>query len=810
MYSYNIREEELKNIVAQDFFEDFDCTKIIRNIDFCVSIKYKKNETSLFELQSFFWAEAKKGNSDIYKSIVQLIITIGKARTFDNFLAPQFIGAFDCKKIAFISYSNIQDIFYLNDFNWNVAPSNHNTKEFKLIYNKIVTNIEKNSLIFSFKNDKKILKSFLKQNFLFGKTNHKKIKIDKNNFLSIYNKWIISVKPSIAVNWNNAKKFNIIDGDFYLADLLSHNNCTLNDKLYVVLKDNHYELDRKIDHLGMLNFKETVFNDNQIAHNQFWNKFDRPPKEEYWDYIIERRDLLVPQDIRQRKGSFFTPPEWVELSQQYLSEQFGENWQDEYYIWDCAAGTGNLLDGLTNKYNIWASTVDQQDIEVISERIDNGANLLPKHVFLFDFLNDDLDKIPDSLKSILANKEKRKKLIIYINPPYVEGDNRKGQGRKETANTEIHKKYAIKMGYAKRELYIQFLTRIYEEISDCYIANFSTLKNLQGPRFKVFRQFFEPKIERIFVVPADTFDNVKGKFPIGFQIWNTKKTETFNSIKADIYNKNKEFLGIKKIWSYDNEKLINDWVKTFRRSTLKESQSLATIIGVASDFQNQRLVRLGPPFMKVPASNHNWQITVENIIESAIYFTVRKIIPATWINNKEQFLFPQNSWKDDITFHSDCLTYFIFTHNFSLKFGINNWIPFSENEINAQEKFQSNFIYNFINGRLESKTNENLFDLQSINKGPFTFSQEAKDVFSAGKELWIYYHKNKNCNVNASFYDIREFFQGRDKNGKMRHTSDNEKYIKYINQLRKNIKILSENIEPKIYEHRFLRTAKEL
>jgi hypothetical protein len=33
----NIREEELKNKVSQDYFTDFDTTKIIGNIDFCVS-----------------------------------------------------------------------------------------------------------------------------------------------------------------------------------------------------------------------------------------------------------------------------------------------------------------------------------------------------------------------------------------------------------------------------------------------------------------------------------------------------------------------------------------------------------------------------------------------------------------------------------------------------------------------------------------------------------------------------------------------------------------------------------------------------
>ena len=80
----------------------------------------------------------------------------------------------------------------------------------------------------------------------------------------------------------------------------------------------------------------------------FWKNYKRPPLKEYQEYIIQRRDLIVPQDIRERKGAYFTPRIWVEKSQEYMAEYFGENYQDEYYIWDCAAGTGNLLAGLTN------------------------------------------------------------------------------------------------------------------------------------------------------------------------------------------------------------------------------------------------------------------------------------------------------------------------------------------------------------------------------------------------------------------------------------------------------------------------------
>jgi len=45
---------------------------------------------------------------------------------------------------------------------------------------------------------------------------------------------------------------------------------------------------------------------------------------------------------------------------------------------------------------------------------------LKNHVFQFDFLNDDFSKLQESLQDIVNNPEKRKKLVIYINPPYAE------------------------------------------------------------------------------------------------------------------------------------------------------------------------------------------------------------------------------------------------------------------------------------------------------------------------------------------------------------------------------------------------------
>lgn len=797
----NIREEELKNKVAQDYFWKYDCTKIIGNVDFCVCMYQSLDD--IFEQESILWAEAKKGSSDIYKSIVQLILTIGKARTFDKFLPPAFLGAFDGEKIAFIPYSDIHDIFYINDFNWNVTPSNHDTKEFKLIHDKVKKIIESKTLLFNFLDDDRELTKFIKQNFVVGKFGLTKTKIDKNNFMVIYNKWLQLVKPTIAVKWENAKKIGLIDGDFYLADLLSYENITLKEKLYILLKTDHYEMDRGFDELGLQTIISVYFNDNQVAHTQFWNKYERPPKEEYWDYIVERRDLLVPQDVRERKGSFFTPQIWVELSQKYLKDVLGKDWQDEYYIWDCAAGTGNLLNGLINKYNIYSSTLDQQDVEVMHDRINNGANLLHDHVFQFDFLNDEFipksqgGKLPDSLYKIITDENKRKKLVVYINPPY-----KRGLG---VANTKWHME---EMGSAKDELYIQFLYRIYKDIDGCKVGIFSTLKLLNAPDFETFRSLFRAKLKKLFLVPANTFDNVKGKFPIGFQIYDTNKQEAFNSIIADVYDENKNLICTKKFSTYNNSSFINKWIKTFDA----KNNLIGCLNTKSNDFQHQKRIVIGGRTILSKGDLH-LGINKDNLLKVSIYFSVRHCIQATWLNDRDQFLYPNEGWEKDKVFQNDCLAFTLFhgQNRISSKDGINHWIPFTEQEVNAREKFESNFMTDFIKGNLK-KSEKSSFSINMIfepvfeyGRSPLKFSLQATAVFDAGRELWKYYHSKPNANVNASLYDIKEFFQGRNNKGIMNNKSSDKTYTQLINNLRKQIKILAEKIEPKVYEYGFLK-----
>lgn len=799
----NIREEELKNRVGADFFAAFDTTEINGNIDFCVKNKQQglfSNDSQLNNDTPLLRAEAKQGNYDIITMFIQLILTIGKARTFDKTLPPLFLWAFDFKKIAFVEYSQISDIFYQNDFNRNVAPSNHETREFGILKQRVSDILQKHTLIFDYQSEETLLKSFIKDEL--GKQNTwAKIKINKNNFFPVYLRRITYVKPHIGADRELYKKNKILDTDFFLADLFVEDQNTksvaddesIKRDLFVIFENWCYKILKE-------NLGENVFFDASIPINNlpqyelFWKSYKRPPLKEYQKYIIERRDLLVPQDIRERKGAYFTPRIRVEKSQEYMADYFGENYQDEYYIRDCAAGTGNLLAWLTNKYNIYASTLDMADVNVMQSMAKNKTiNLLESHIFQFDFLNDSFDKLPESLQTIINDPEKRKKLILYINPPYAEATNAKtvtwtGINKTGTSTGNIiHKKYAQELGNARNELFTQFLMRIYKEIPNCKIANFSKLKNLQSANFSEFRKSFLAKLEKIFIVPWDTFDNVKGQFPIGFFIWNSELQEIFSQISSDIYNKNWVFLGQKNLYSHETTPRINKRFVNFKKEWKTQ---LWIITNYPPDFQNQNKV-----FIQNKPSKRSWPININenNLTALTTYFSVRHCIEANRLNDRDQFLTPNANRESDSEFQTDCLIFTLFHGQNRITSrdnnGINHRIPFTETQVNAKEKFKSDFMSSYLRN--------------------LTLSPEAQKIYNAGLELRKYYHSQHFCTgeylANASLYEIREYFQWRNEKGKMNTKSTDETYNQLLSNLRTQLKKLANKIAEKVYEYAFLK-----
>ncbi|MDR2730024.1 MAG: hypothetical protein LBB81_03900, partial [Treponema sp.] len=174
--------------------------------------------------------------------------------------------------------------------------------------------------------------------------------------------------------------------------------------------------------------------------------------------------------------------------------------------------------------------------------------------------------------------------------------------------------------------------------------------------------------------------------------------------------------------------------------------------------------------------------------------------------DRDQFLFPDENCLEDEEFVSNCLTFTLFhdCNNIQSKYGVNHWIPFSETEVNAKDNFESHFMLGFIKGKVIENGYSELFEELIKKHKALKFSYEAKAVFKSGKKLWQYYHSQPSANANASFYDIREHFQSRDKNEKMNSKSGDDKYNALIGDLRSALKTLALKIQPKVYEYGFL------
>lgn len=206
---------------------------------------------------------------------------------------------------------------------------------------------------------------------------------------------------------------------------------------------------------------------------------------------------------------------------------------------------------------------------------------------------------------------------------------------------------------------------------------------------------------------------------------------------------------------------------------------------------------------------------------------VRLCIEATWLNDRDQFLYPNDGWKTDVDFQQNCLVYTLFhgQNRISCQHGTNHWIPFTEEEVDAQDRFESHFMNDYLRGKIQPEAPQQgeLFALgtqtsssavNSLESGLHDNANEdgsaTRDaVMDAGRELWRYYHRQPGANPNASFYDIRLHFQGTKTlpSGKvqMNTESNDPTYTTLITNLRQRLKELAAAIEPKVYEYGFLK-----
>ena len=502
------------------------------------------------------------------------------------------------------------------------------------------------------------------------------------------------------------------------------------------------------------------------GYRNFWAIYHRPPEEEHRAYLLERRDSLLPLDERSFKGAFYTPLHIVDKAYDLLAQTLGKGWQKNYIVWDMCCGVGNLEVKHSDHRNVFMSTLDQADIDVMRA----SRTCVAATKFQYDYLNDDVDafgnidysltnKVPQALRQAIADakakKKGAKKILVLMNPPYGEAANSQGNAGKTAIAKSAIGATMDDLGYAARELFVQFLTRIQRELPGAAVAMFSTLKYVNAPNFEQFRDKWKAKYLGGFVVHSKAFDGLKGDFPIGFLAWDTSVNEPLVSIETTALDKDGNGVGDKSFYNLPNDGFLSNWMARLKKNDAEAVPLINAITATTktehvrntkwsdgaighffcngNDLQNAGTMTA--IFSSVHSIGHagGYFITEENLWQAAIVFSVRRLIKPTWLNDRDQFLQPSKELSAE--FQSDCLVWMLFNGS-NLSAGadglewngrqwslVNHFIPFTETEVGASDRFASDFMSQYLTS--------------------LKLSAEAKAVLDEGRSLWRRFHATR-------------------------------------------------------------------
>lgn len=764
---------------------------------------YSKN---LIDIQTKeIWFEAKdSGRNSTYAMFTQLMHYVQDALNKGHYIPP-FLCVIDTHKAAIMKTSDVLPFLEKKTIKWGKSASGYTPEALDAVSAYIGTYF----VSFKIETHEEEFISTIKNAIKNGDIIRTQITPD--NLKQVFDKWVIMIGREIN---------GVAEDDYALlfyADIMSDGNVSTHKDLPAELlhKNNApvFLLGGKIYELS-----------NKDGYRQFWAIYHRPPKEEYRNYLLERRDSLIPVDERIFKGAFYTPLAVVDKAYDKLTETLGNNWQKEYIVWDMCCGVGNLEVKHSNHRNIYMSTRDQPDIDIMKAT----KTCVAAQRFQYDYLNDDIaddgsidysltNKIPESLRKAIADK---KKILVLINPPYAEAGSSLGKDAKgDVSKTTIAEKAMSNYGKASNELFTQFIARIALEIPTATVAIFSKLKYINGTNFKDFRDVWNAYYLGGFIVHSKSFEGLKGNFPIGFLIWKTNQNSGKNieidEINTEVLDKDARSIGEKIFYNLSNDSYLNVWLSRPKPNNVEVIPLKNTIspytakkyLNKWSDSaigycwcQNNDLQHTSQQtalFSSVWGDGHGFYINSENLWKAAIIFSVRRLIKPTWINDRDQFLQPAEELTEE--FKTDCLVWMLFNgSNLTASANdlewndkkwsiVNHFIPFTEEEVNAPDRFESDFMVQYMSDK--------------------TFSAEAKAVLEEGKILWKAYFDHTDVRSvrdelklnrpDVGWYQIRKTLQARNSSGDFPPVSFKNFEAAY--------KSLSEKLQPMVYELGFLK-----
>lgn len=766
---------------------------------------YSKN---LIDIQTKeIWFEAKdSGRNSTYAMFTQLMHYVQIALDRGEYVPP-FLAVIDTQKAAIMKSADVIPFLAKKTIKWGKSASSYTQEALDAISAHIGTHF----VSFRIETHEKEFISTIKNAILNGDII--RIQITPDNLKQVFDKWVLMIGREIK---------GIAEEDYallFFADIMHDGTVSTHSNLPAELLHKNgapvFSLGGKLYELSTVE-----------GYRQFWAIYHKPPKEEFRNYLLERRDSLIPLDERSFKGAFYTPLAVVDKAYDKLTETLGDNWQKNYIVWDMCCGVGNLEVKHSNPRNIYMSTLDNADIDVMKAT----KTCVSSQRFQYDYLNDDItddgtidysltNKVPEGLRKAIAEG---KKILVLINPPYAEAsssDNAPsggGESKAGVARTKVGESMS-EYGYASRELFVQFLVRISKEMPTATVAIFSKLKYVNSSNFEKFRQLYNAKYLGGFVVHSKAFDGLSGNFPIGFLVWkndqhSNRKTPIIQ-ITTDVLDKNACPIGEKNYYNLPTISFLNLWLARLKTNAIniplknaihpqmqkaKVTSWIDSAIGYfwcnGNDMQQANQTAL---FSSVFSAGNGFYVTQENLPKIAVMFTVRRIIKPTWLNDRDQFLQPTEILTDE--FKNDCLIWMLFSgSNLTASANglewndkkwsiVNHFIPFTEEEVGAPDRFESDFMVQYMADK--------------------TFSPEANEVLTAGKALWQAYFAHTDVRAvrdeyklnraDAGWYQIRKAIQARNASGDFPPVS--------FKPFEEAYKALSEKLQPLVYELGFLR-----
>ncbi len=625
---------------------------------------------------------------------------------------------------------HINDLIdFLNeDIDWNIAPSNAARMNNDLVV-KIAESI--NPFVFNIVSKDFDFKNVIDKIKDLGSNVSRLINITEHNIDNIFNNQFLK---------NVVKNTKKLDSKDFVSIFLG-----------IIIDHEHY-----YKHPSKKNILVTPKGSVEIngsAFDSFFSYFNKEYSPKEIDNLTKIADRLIEDKERRNSGDFWTPTPFVDYAHKMISEQLGEDWRDEYIVWDNCCGAKNLTRDYKFK-ELYCSTLFDSELEIGSKYNKEATT------FQFDFLNDPEDKLPEGLLN--AFKE-NKKIVFFLNPPYARSTGNKNSIANGIASLTLVNAEMKKEKLDGSELIKQFLYRIakiksFYNLTNCVVACFTKPSWLMKPQSEKFRKLWLSEFEFIngIMFQASEFADCSNMWGITFNIWKSGETENKNEFLHTLVENTEDGIrkiGDKLLYNVDNihhitaneylcvnstkaeqNIIVCDDIKamSFKKITAKAPFNyIAAISGSSSDIQHNRFFHIANKDFTIVKGQ--LPLTKSNFINVCIINTIKNIIVGNWVNDKDQY-----NMNVDIPdqFKYDCLVYTIFSNyccGIRLEDGSrlkNEFFWMSKDEIlDLANANNNNECYQ------DARTDSDRYMYSLIKEHYNELSDDAKAILESGKEL---------------------------------------------------------------------------